>query len=288
MATFSESSIQQGTYEIRKWTVDFTNDLPSSVTVTSGTAYHTPPSGSAGSVAVTASSPYVYAQIGTLTVTGVHYLDIVATLSNAETSQVRIAFTVNYPSTTARAGMLDLIQTLRLYGDAGIDDFSVAGVPYWSDAQLQSILDRHRTEMKFSLMNSVETVSGSGTDEYYDYYAPRGWLESGSLLYIQESSGATIGTAAYTMDHENGHATFGTSTGGSAFYITGRSYDMNAAAADLWNRKAGMSAMMYDIKTDNHDLKRSQYMVHCRQMASYYSGQCGISSGDLIRSDSHG
>ena len=59
MATYSESSIQQGTYEIRKWTVDFTNDLPTAVTVASGTAIHTPPSGTAATLTIAATSPYV-------------------------------------------------------------------------------------------------------------------------------------------------------------------------------------------------------------------------------------
>jgi len=43
MATYKEATIQQSTGEIRKWTFDYTDDLPSGATVASGTATHTPP-----------------------------------------------------------------------------------------------------------------------------------------------------------------------------------------------------------------------------------------------------
>src|SRR5512146_2131511 len=99
MATFQESSIQQGTAEYRKWQVDFTDDLPSGIAVTGGTAVHIPPSGNAVTPTISVSNPYVTAGLTGLTVTGIHYLDVIGTFSNSETSLVRIAISVGYKPT---------------------------------------------------------------------------------------------------------------------------------------------------------------------------------------------
>lgn len=187
---------------------------------------------------------------------------------------------------TARTGMSDLIQTLRMMCDAGTADFTAGTVNYWTDTQLQSQLDQRRRDHFFvPLGDAIAQVDSGGTVIYKDYQFKYGWLESGSLLFLQEAGGSVIGTADYSVDCETGHITFDNDTHGSAYYLTGRSYDINLAAADTWRRKASSAAMMYDIDTDNHDLKRSQYMVHCRHMADFYAGEAGPQSADLIRSD---
>jgi len=44
----------------------------------------------------------------------------------------------------ARTGMNDLITELRGMTNAGSADTTIAGTAYWSDNQLQAILDRNR------------------------------------------------------------------------------------------------------------------------------------------------
>jgi hypothetical protein len=85
------------TAEIRTWDVDFTPDMRTGVTVSSATAIHTPPSGSASAVTVgTISSNIVPVQIGTQSVTGTHRIEIRATLSDAQVSTALIEFQVIY------------------------------------------------------------------------------------------------------------------------------------------------------------------------------------------------
>jgi len=97
MADIIKVKKQQSKAEIRVWDVDFTNDLQAGVTILSATAIHTPPSGSASTPTVgTISSNIVPVQIGTLLVTGTHYIEIRATLSNGEVSTAKIAFEVIY------------------------------------------------------------------------------------------------------------------------------------------------------------------------------------------------
>ena len=87
------------------------------------------------------------------------------------------------------------------------------------------------------------------------------------------------------MDYVNGVITFGTSTGGSVLYLTGRSYDMNQAAAEIWRHKASHYVAAYDVRTDNTSLSRSQLMAHCVKMADYYESLGGVSNTMIYRSD---
>lgn len=92
------SPAEQSMAEIRQWDVDFSNDCPTGVTVSSATATHIPP---AGASAVTPSVGSISANvvpvtISTLAGVGVHWLVVVATLSNTNKSEVRIRIPVNY------------------------------------------------------------------------------------------------------------------------------------------------------------------------------------------------
>ena len=64
MATFKLANVEQSTPEIRTWVIDYTDDLLTGVTVASGTAIHTPPSGTAGTPTCIVSSPKINATIG--------------------------------------------------------------------------------------------------------------------------------------------------------------------------------------------------------------------------------
>ena len=79
--------------------------------------------------------------------------------------------------------------------------------------------------------------------------------------------------------------TFDSDTGGSTLYLIGRSYDLDAAAVDIWRQKAGHAANMYDFSSDNHRFARSQFMKHCLEMSEYYSRQAGASTSVMTRSD---
>lgn len=50
-------------------------------------------------------------------------------------------------------------------------------------------------------------------------------------------------------------------------------YDLNAAAANLWSRKASALAAMYDFKADGGDFKRSQLYENAKAQARYYGSR---------------
>jgi len=79
------------------WPLDFTKSLLSGVTVSSAVVTHTPPSG--GTVTTPSTqivSPIVYVTVGPLGVTGVHYVDVLATFSDATKDDIRLVIRVDY------------------------------------------------------------------------------------------------------------------------------------------------------------------------------------------------
>lgn len=99
MANIVTSNKKQSLAEIRQWDFDFTDDLLTGVTVSSATATHIPPSGTVGTVVVgtiVADVVPVKLTINATLVTGTHYLTCLATLSNGEKSELRVAFGVDF------------------------------------------------------------------------------------------------------------------------------------------------------------------------------------------------
>lgn len=96
MATITKATVKQSYSEKRQWDFDFNNDLPSGVTVSSGTATHTPPSGSAVTPTVgSISAGVVPVRLDLVTnVLGKHILRCLATFSDGEISEHILEITV--------------------------------------------------------------------------------------------------------------------------------------------------------------------------------------------------
>ena len=97
MADIITANKIQSKGEIRQWDIDFSADLQSGVTVVSATATHTPPSGTASTPPVGAIvNGVVPVRLGPLSVTGLHVLDILATYSDGEKSEVKLNILVEF------------------------------------------------------------------------------------------------------------------------------------------------------------------------------------------------
>jgi hypothetical protein len=88
----------QSLAEIRQWDFDFRYDLPEGVTVKSATATHVPPSGEASTPVVgeTVGGSLVPVTLGPLAVTGIHFLDVKATYTNDDVSEIRMHIPVEF------------------------------------------------------------------------------------------------------------------------------------------------------------------------------------------------
>lgn len=186
---------------------------------------------------------------------------------------------------TARTGMSVLITTLRGMTNAGSADYTIAGSAYWTDDQLQTVLDHHRQDVYDAPTFPIaQNVSGTGIYKIYDTGLE--YLEQGTAaFYLKDSAGSTVGTAGYTMDYERGIATFTADQKGSAYYATAASYNVNAAAADVWKRKAAQVANMVSFTADGVHVSKSDMIKNCLEMAKYYSGQAGVMTATMTRGD---
>lgn len=192
---------------------------------------------------------------------------------------------------TARTSMAELLLTLRGLTNAGSAEYTVNAVSYWTDQQLQDVLDRHVTQIRHEELYAI-VYTGIGTIAYFDYQASRRFLETTdagtSRFVIQNETGATISTAAWSVNYPRGLVTFGTDTEGLTRYLTGYSYDMNAAAADVWQQKAAHYVTAYDVATDNHNLRRSQIIQNCMMLAKEFAAGAAVYSVSVERSDTTG
>ena len=188
----------------------------------------------------------------------------------------------------ARTGMSDLISEVRSMTNAGTADYTIGQVAFWSDNEIQRILDSHRVNLTRHELTPVEKYEGAGTLVYKEYYADYNNLESGTDVFeLELATGATDGTASYAMDYTLGVATFTADQGGTAHFMTARSYNLNAAAAEIWKKKAGQVASLISFRTDKHQIDRSQIRAGYLEMAAYYEALSApntvtIERGDLL------
>lgn len=192
---------------------------------------------------------------------------------------------------TIRAGMTTLIQRLRELASADEGEFALGGGTYWTDTQLQSKLDQRRTDV-FAETLYPTPIFVDGVSLYLDYYWRGGNVEeaeSGSAAWLlQDTNGGEIGTGEYSVDYDARRITFPASTEGSAYMLTYRTFNLNQAAADVWDIKAANVANRFDIKTDNHDLKRSQLEAAYSKKAKEFRQKAGGRVKQMVRSDVNG
>jgi len=172
--------------------------------------------------------------------------------------------------------MSNLISVIRDFGVLGTADYTLNGtISYWSDDQIQTVLDRNLLTVHREELVSVSSYDG-GTLVYKEYRSVFGNYEvttGGTAIFeIEDAVGSTIGTANWTMDYALGILTFATNTAGSSYFLTGKSYDIYRAASNVWSMKAGHHSGAVDFSTDNMTVNRSQMIKNDREMANYYAG----------------
>lgn len=161
----------------------------------------------------------------------------------------------------ARDGMRYLIHRLRALTNAGTADYSLAGVTYWSDGHLQDTLDRHSTWLTDYRLAWIEE-NISGTTNYLTAaigYKNLENAESGSTRWqVRQTNGTAEGTANYSADYVNGRITWSSDQGGTAYMLTGYSYDVYGAAVDILQERLASVDLWYDFRADNQQFSRSQ------------------------------
>lgn len=176
--------------------------------------------------------------------------------------------------TAVRKGMRDLILTLRGMTNAGTADYTIGLTTYWNDGHLQDTLDRYCTVVRDEEITPFAALNSGGSISYYDYQSRNRFFESTSegtaRFVIRDSTGTVKASTDWSADYERGLITFTTDTAGAAYLLSGYSYDVYAAASDVWYQKAAHAGEMIDFSTDNHNIKRSHIVATALKMARRY------------------
>lgn len=191
-----------------------------------------------------------------------------------------------------RDGMVDLIVELRRLTNANVDDTQILDETYWTDEQLQDILDSNSTEYHHVPLKPAVKVALNNVLEYYDYYWPNeigSWVETpdtDDVFYVQNSVGANQAYAtAYTVDYRRRKVSFVSNTTGGSFYLTCRSFDMYSAAAEVWLAKAGHRAHYISVTLDNHRMEEDTEWRQCMEMYKKFSAKRGFVVSRQILAD---
>lgn len=266
---------QQSAGEIRTHYVDFTNDLPAGITVsTAGAVLAAYPAGGTAALTVgVIASNVVPVTVGTASAAGVYQVNVSGTLSNGDISIARLIIPIQWQA--VRATMGDLIRRLRVITNASVKDYSVNGENYWSDGHLQDVLDHYQIIVDFDSLSSMDQRAGSVNVTKLYYHNLKDWENS---PVITDSDGGTI-ASGYTFYPQLGRVVFTADQAGSARTISGTVYNVNLAAAEVWRSKAAYYAEAYDISGDGQSLSRSQLLQNAEKQAQRFESLGASSAG---------
>jgi hypothetical protein len=137
----------------------------------------------------------------------------------------------------------------------------------FSDDDIQAVLDASRQDVFNGPLEAKPTYTGN-TIQYLDYFASLGDWEDDMVLkqYL------TVTVTPSVSEPIVGHWQFAQTTLPSVF-ITGKTYDVYRAAADLLERWAARWALSYDVSVDGQSLKRSQAGMALQNLARQYRMQ---------------
>jgi len=189
----------------------------------------------------------------------------------------------------ARTGMSQLILDLRARSNAGTSDYTLGSETYFSDDQLQTVLDSQRRDIFAEPLVPVTNLVDGGSAITLDYFFNAQFVEqntSGTVAWeLETTAGSAIGTANYTVEYEANRIRFTADQAGTAYNLTYRRYNLFKATALVLRQKAAQSASRFDVKVDNHDLRLSQLMKNYLTMASVWEIQQGSKTVERVRTD---
>ncbi len=174
----------------------------------------------------------------------------------------------------ARTTLADLITRLRKL----VNDPAGASQS-WSDDELQDFLDANRLDVRHAALRPEPAWTG-GTVTYTDYFADYGEWESDVTL--EDSNGDDLTPSASNL--VAGHWTFADGQDPNV-YVTGKTFDLWAAAADVLEAWAAKVALEFDFDADGSGYKRSQKREALLAVAAQYRRKARPRKAPMVRDD---
>lgn len=194
-----------------------------------------------------------------------------------------------------------LIAEVRRLTGAGTSEYTIvnqaaATVTYFTDEQIQRVLDSRRVRLARLPINYEEEYSTSGSTVIFQH-ASVGykWLEdttgggSNTNCNLTDSQGSIIGTANYTLTAEDGFVSFTADQKGSVRFFTGWMHNPYKAAMDILVSWSTELARQPDFQTDNMRVWRSQKAAAVREQIKVLKQMAGLAPqimmSPMIRDD---
>lgn len=174
----------------------------------------------------------------------------------------------------ARGTMAELIALVRrlVHDPAGADQA-------WTDEELQDWLDAHgEAAVVEPLTYAWQWVAGAQV--VLAYTAGRGYWEADAALTAADGTTLTADSANLMVGRWafNAHQP-------PPVHLTGRSYDVYAAAADALEARAAQFALAYDFSADGATYHRSQQAQALLALAKQYRRRSRPRVARMVRTD---
>lgn len=163
-----------------------------------------------------------------------------------------------------RPNMQPLIDLLRAQGQAANDTETFNGVTYWTDQQLQDILDR------VAKRSIVPVTAYEAEDNLYLPAIPKPIFADPDSIKLLVASAWVANTG--TWDTLNKELT----TTQDVEAISAKWISLNEALAEYWQDKASQRSDYVNIKGGQNKLDMQQEYKHCVEMSAYYRARIWV------------
>jgi hypothetical protein len=175
-----------------------------------------------------------------------------------------------------RGTMAALILRVRLLIN---DTLPLGSGQVFVDQDIQDVLDAGRMDLFNEPLKPLPTFSGS-TIQYLNYFSD--WTDWETDYVLKQY--LTITVTPSSTEPITGAFNFSASTL-PPVYITGKSFDIYRAAADLLQRWAAKWVLLYSVSVDGQSLQRAQAHRALTDLAKMYRLQQRAVTVSLIRTD---
>jgi hypothetical protein len=176
----------------------------------------------------------------------------------------------------ARATLAEILARVRLLvNDRGTP-------PTFSDDELADTLDMHRRDFFQEPLQEQVTYFAGQPAAWLDYYAPFDlqWWEGDVQLYAN----TFVPITPATSDLSGGHWTFTTSQN-PPVYITGKLFDLYAAAADVLDLWIAQLKLEYGTTQETNIYNRGERIATLTGLAAKYRATQAVKQITMTRPD---
>lgn len=164
-----------------------------------------------------------------------------------------------------RSGMTSLVSHLRQHSNASTTDV-FNGVTYWTDDQLQDVLDQ------FAMVGQILPLAKVGVYDKVTYQLNLTlpfWVEDGFSIYIRDTK--VEETTTFTYNHLTHQIVFDSDIAETRELVAYATvYVMTDAIASVWEQKAQHRENFITNKTGNNRFEASQIVDHCKNQAHHW------------------